>query len=151
MDLQMLIQEFLEYLEIERNVSKLTVRNYKHYLQRFLGFLAGQSPTPSIKISSVNSESIRRFRLYLSRFSDERGMTLKRVTQNYHLIAIRSFLKYLAKRDIQSVSADKIDLPKAESHSIKFLERDQIERLLNMPQIGQIGDFTVRNLKSRHT
>lgn len=133
MDLQTLVREFLEYLEIERNVSKLTIRNYKHYLGRFLGFLAGHSPTPPLP-AAITAESIRQFRLYLSRFSDERGMTLKRVTQNYHLIALRSFLKYLAKRDIAVVSADKIDLPKAESHSIKFLERDQIERLLNMPQ-----------------
>jgi site-specific recombinase XerD len=126
-------------LEIERNVSKLTVRNYTHYLQRFLAFLAAQSPTSeakAVKISAVNSESIRQFRLYLSRFTDEHGLTLKRVTQNYHLIALRSFLKYLAKRDFAVVPADKIDLPKAESHSIKFLEREQIERLLNMPQIG---------------
>jgi site-specific recombinase XerD len=143
MDLQTLIQEFLEYLEIEKNVSKLTIRNYKHYLHRFWAFLAGPSATPSsppsvktVKISAVTSESIRQFRLYLSRFIDEHGSPLKRVTQNYHLIAIRSFLKYMAKRDIITVSPDKIDLPKAESRSIKFLEREQVERLLNMPQIG---------------
>jgi site-specific recombinase XerD len=135
MDLATLIREFLEYLEIERNVSKLTIRNYKHYLHRFLGFLKGDSPAP-VKVSAVTSESIRQFRLYLSRYVDEHEMTLKRVTQNYHLIAIRSLLKYLAKRDIPVVSPDKIDLPKAESRSIKFLEREQIERLLNMPQIS---------------
>ena len=143
MDLTTLIQEFLEYLEIEKNVSKLTIRNYKHYLKRFLAFLAGAPQTPSspppvktVQISAVTSESIRQFRLYLSSFVDEHGSPLKRVTQNYHLIAIRSFLKYMAKRDIVSVSPDKIDLPKAESRSIKFLEREQVERLLNMPQIG---------------
>lgn len=143
MDLQTLINEFLEYLEIERNVSKLTIRNYKHYLERFVAFLGGVPQTPSsppsvktVKISDVNSESIRQFRLYLSRFTDEHGMSLKRVTQNYHLIALRSFLKYAAKRDVALVSPDKIDLPKAESRSIKFLERDQVERLLSQPQIS---------------
>ncbi len=143
MDLQTLISEFLEYLEIERNVSKLTIRNYKHYLERFLTFLGGSSPVPlspsvksSVKISAVTPESIRQFRLYLSRFVDEHGVGLKRVTQNYHLIALRSFLKYAAKRDVALVSPDKIDLPKAESRSIKFLEREQIERLLSQPQIS---------------
>jgi site-specific recombinase XerD len=143
MDLEQLIKDFLEYLEIERNVSQLTIRNYRHYLERFVAFLAHSnaqsSPPPpanSVKISDVNAESIRQYRLYLSRFSDAKGMTLKRVTQNYHLIALRSFLKYMAKRDIPSVSPDKIDLPKAESRSIKFLEHADMERLLNMPEIS---------------
>lgn len=152
MNLSQIINEFLEYLEIERNVSPLTIRNYAHYLNRFLDYLAGTplSTVPhteqsaeqkndsrkSLSISAVTPESIRQYRLYLSRFTDEHGLGLKRVTQNYHLIAIRSFLKYCAKRDVATVSADKIDLPKAESRSIKFLERDQIERLLNMPEIS---------------
>lgn len=148
MDLERLIKEFLEYLEIERNVSQLTIRNYRHYLQRFLGFLTGQtlSPSPSpasaettkgsYRVSDVTTDKIREYRLYLSRYIDEHGISLKRVTQNYHLIAVRSLLKYAAKRDVKSIAPDKIDLPKAESHSIKFLEREQIERLLNMPEIS---------------
>lgn len=156
MDLEKLLREFLEYLEIERNVSQLTIRNYKHYLMRFLQFLDGQnkpSPTPlpvksvkspseekqpqlSVKTTDISTESIRQYRLYLSRFTDEKGLTLKRVTQNYHLIALRSFLKYLAKRDVPTVTPDKIDLPKSESHSIKFLDREQVDRLLNMPEIS---------------
>lgn len=146
MDLEQLIKEFLEYLEIERNVSQLTIRNYRHYLERFVHFLArtgAPSPTspPSVKTSSVkitdiNAESIRQYRLFLSRFADEKGLTLKRVTQNYHLIALRSFLKYMAKRDIVTVSPDKIDLPKAESRSIKFLEHNDVERLMNMPDMN---------------
>ena len=143
MDLEQLIKDFLEYLEIERNVSQLTIRNYRHYLQRFVAFLAHYKapsspplPATTVKISDVDAESIRQYRLYLSRFSDPKGMTLKRVTQNYHLIALRSFLKYMAKRDIPTISPDKIDLPKAESRSIKFLEHNDVERLLNMPEIS---------------
>ncbi|MFH0749563.1 MAG: tyrosine-type recombinase/integrase [Candidatus Gottesmanbacteria bacterium] len=152
MSLYQLINEFLEYLEIERNVSPLTIRNYGHYLNRFIDYLVGTplSSVPHtvemlkeqsekrkiIPMSSVTAESIRQYRLYLSRYVDEHGTGLKRVTQNYHLIAIRSFLKYCAKRDVETVSADKIDLPKAESRSIKFLEREQIERLMNMPEIS---------------
>ena len=151
MDLQGLIKDFLEYLEIERNVSQLTIRNYAHYLSRFLGFLSAQLPSPlpvkpvktddsaskkAVKASDITSESIRQYRLYLSRYVDEHGISLKRVTQNYHLIALRSFLKYLLKRDIPVVAPEKIDLPKAESRSIKFLEREQVDRLLNMPEIS---------------
>ena len=133
MDLDKLVKDFLEYLEIERNVSQLTIRNYAHYLRRFLGFLKGQSPTPQLTSKAITADSIREYRLYLSRYVDKAGISLKRVTQNYHLIAIRSFLKYCLKRDISVVAPEKIDLPKAESRSIKFLEREQVERLLNMP------------------
>lgn len=132
MNLEQLLKDFLEYLEIERNVSKLTIRNYKHYLSRFIAFLGSKPPT----LSDITAENIRQYRLYLSRFTDEHNMTLKRVTQNYHLIALRSFLKYLNKRDIPSLSPEKIDLPKAESHTIKFLDHEQVERLMNMPEIS---------------
>lgn len=139
MNLSQLVHEFLEYLEIERNVSPLTIRNYDHYLSRFLDFLVTSPlavPKDQLAVSAITSESIRQYRLYLSRYVDEHGMSLKRVTQNYHLIAIRSFLKYCTKRDVATVAADKIDLPKAESRSIKFLEREQIDRLLNQPEIS---------------
>jgi site-specific recombinase XerD len=149
MNLSILVTDFLEHLEIERNVSKLTIRNYRHYLTRFLDFLAyGSSPSPApdpetrqvkwdfLTPKSISADSIREYRLYLSRFTDEKGMTLKRVTQNYHLIALRSFLKYCLKRDIPVVSPDKIDLPKSESRSLHFLERDDVERLLSMPEIS---------------
>jgi len=144
MPLTKFINDFLEYLEIEKNVSKLTIRNYRHYLMRFLGFLATQLPSPTSDQASVgaptltdiNSETVRRYRLYLSRFSDKHNLTLKRVTQNYHLIALRSFLKYLARRGEKVLAPETIELGKAESHSIKFLEREQIERLLNMPEIS---------------
>lgn len=141
-DLSALIKDFLEYLEIERNVSQLTIRNYAHYLARFLGFLSGSSPSPAVKSvktvkpEDITNESIRQYRLYLSRYVDGHGISLKRVTQNYHLIALRSFLKYLLKRDIAVVAPEKIDLPKAESRSLKFLEREQVDRLLNMPEIS---------------
>lgn len=141
MDLRSLLKDFLEYLEIERNVSQLTIRNYAHYLRRFLGFLSPSSLSPGhdpVKInpSEINAESVRQYRLFLSRYVDDHDISLKRVTQNYHLIALRSFLKYMIKRDIHVLSPDMIDLPKAESHSLKFLEREQVERLLGMPQLS---------------
>ena len=166
MDLHKLLQEFLEYLEIEKNVSKLTIRNYRHYLGRFLAFLTGQLPYPpssaealakvdtppvsrearsrsagkssvkSVESSAITPETVRQYRLFLSRYVDEHGISLKRITQNYHLIALRSFLKYLTRRGIKTLAPETIELPKAESRSIKFLEREQIERLLNMPEIS---------------
>jgi len=150
MNLPTLVNQFFEYLEIERNVSKLTIRNYRHYLRRFLRFLSGddaQSPTPeqqqrigermqTLTTGDISSESIRQYRLFLSRFVDEHGISLKRVTQNYHLIALRSFLKYCIKRDIPVVSPETIELPKAESRSLNFLGRDDVERLLSMPEIS---------------
>ncbi len=146
-----LVRQFLEYLEIERNVSKLTVRNYGHYLNRLLVFLATsalpdhtqsdaenvQKKTDALTVADVTADAIHAFRLALSRFVDEHGISLKRVTQNYHLIALRSFLKFCLKRDIPVIAPEKIDLPKADSHSIKFLEREQIDRLLNMPDVSR--------------
>lgn len=134
MPLQQLINDFLEYLEIEKNVSKLTIRNYRHYLMRFLAHLrqgyGGQGfPT----LSDITLEKVRQYRLYLSRFSDKHDLTLKRVTQNYHLIALRSFLKFLARKGKKALAPETIELGKAEGRSIKFLERDAVERLLNTP------------------
>lgn len=148
-DLHEYLGNFLEYLEIERNVSRLTIRNYRHYLERFLGFLTGQnSPSPpvseagkqtTIRITPdmITTDTIHKYRLYLSRYVDEHGISLKRITQNYHLIAVRSFLKYLLRHDVVVIAPEKIDLPKADSRSIKFLEREQIERLLAMPEISR--------------
>ncbi|MEK7592315.1 MAG: tyrosine-type recombinase/integrase [Patescibacteria group bacterium] len=144
MDLNQLLLEFLDELEFRRKVSPLTIRNYKHYLSRFFYFLEGSPPSPSghvreksfISVKSLTHEKIREFRLFLSRYADDHNMTLKRVTQNYHLIAIRSFLKFMIKRDIDVLSPEKVDLGKADSRSIKFLEREQVERLLNMPEIS---------------
>lgn len=149
MNLHKLLIDFLEYLELERNVSKLTIRNYKHYMERFLLFLGANSPPPlgdeaSAKATtpaSITPDKIREYRLFLSRFTDPHEMTLKRVTQNYHLIALRSFLKFLIKCGIAVVAPEMVELGKAESHSIKFLERDGVERLLNMPEISTPEGF----------
>lgn len=133
--LSQLVTEFLEYLEIERNVSQLTVRNYHHYLKRLQEYIADRlaSPLESISAEELNADLVREYRLYLSRYVDDKGLTLKRATQNYHLIALRSLLKYALKRDVNVISPEKIDLPKAESRSIAFLDRSDVERLMSMP------------------
>lgn len=123
-----LIDEFLEYLEIEKNCSKLTIRDYRHYLYVFADWYS--SVAQDKDISDLDLVLIRKFRVYLANKVDDKGLTLKRITQNYYIIALRSFLRYLIKNDYKTLEPSKIDLPKAESRSLKFLERDQVERLM---------------------
>lgn len=128
-ELQSLIDSFLEYLEIEKNCSKLTIRNYRFYLQRFLVWY--QQQYPDQKIDGLSTDTVRKFRVYLANKVDEHGLTLKRVTQGYHIIALRSFLRFLIRNDHQTLSPEKIDLPKSESRSLKFLERNHLRELFN--------------------
>ncbi|PJA45060.1 hypothetical protein CO174_05250 [Candidatus Uhrbacteria bacterium CG_4_9_14_3_um_filter_50_9] len=123
-----LVTDFLEYLEVERGRSERTIRNYDFYLRRFQSWAKDPSP------SSVTAEMVRKYRLWLNRFVDGReGSTLKKSTQNYHLIALRSFLKYLAKRDIKSLAPEKIELAKQPTRTVEFLETDELDRLLAVP------------------
>ncbi len=137
--LDLLITEFLEYLEIEKGCSFLTTRVYRHYLDRFHNWLSENSPTR--RAEDIDLELIRRYRLYLAHLRTRNGLLLKRVSQSYHIIALRAFLRYLlVKRDIPTLSPDKIELPKQSSRSVSFLDSEQIKRLLSSPQISnEIG------------
>lgn len=127
--LQKYIREFLEYLEIERGRSSRTVRNYDFYLKRFASWAKNPSP------SDINKEMVRKYRLWLNRSVEGREEeTLKKSTQNYHLIALRSFLKYLAKRDIESLAPEKIELAKQTTRTVEFLEDDELQRILLQPK-----------------
>lgn len=123
-----LIDQFLEYLEIERNCSKLTIRDYRHYLTSFNTWYS--STLPGKTVEDLDVATVRKYRVYLANRADEKGLTLKRITQNYYVIALRSFLRFLIKNDYKTLEPSKIDLPKAESRSLKFLEREHIERLV---------------------
>jgi len=129
-----LIKEFLEYLEIERNCSKLTLRDYRTYLGRFSTWFSSTLPGKTIK--DLTLADVKKYRVFLANFTDPAGLTLKRVTQNYYVIALRSFLKWLIKNDYEVLSPEKIDLPRAESRSLKFLTSEQVERLLGQPDIS---------------
>lgn len=124
MQLNNLLTDFLEYLEIEKNRSQKTIENYHHYLRRFLDWAKISKPT------DITAELVRSYRLYLNRKTDEKGAGLKKATQNYHIIAIRSFLKYLAKRDIKTLAAEKLEVGKNPSHEIEFLDNEELMRLL---------------------
>lgn len=133
-ELNKYIDQYLEYLEIEKNSSKLTIRNYKFYLMRFSAW--AQINQPNLKLKNLNSDVIRKYRKYLSDLTDGNELTLKRVTQSYHIIALRSFLRYLIRNDIETMAPEKIDLPKGESKSLKFLEKDHLRELVNAVDIS---------------
>lgn len=141
-DLQILKRKFLEHLEIEKNCSKLTIRNYEHYLNVFIQYLIDhgkEKPT----IDDLNTESIRNFRLYLSRQPGTKG-EMKLVTQGYYVISLRSFLKWLIKNDMKVMQPEKLDVPKARDHSLKFLDENEVERLLNQPLNSSKNGFRDR-------
>ena len=124
-------------MEVERGSSPLTIRNYKHYLSRFIEWLVSEGIR--LELRDINPEIIRQFRVYLSRLPGNRGIgTLSRKTQGYHAIAIRSFLRYLTKNDFDVMSPDKIELPKIAERQVKFLNGEQVERLLNAPTISNV-------------
>ncbi|MFA6272412.1 MAG: site-specific tyrosine recombinase/integron integrase [Patescibacteria group bacterium] len=125
--LQKLKQNFLEYLEIEKNRSQATIRNYDFYLQRFIMWGKINSA------AEITAEKVKDFRLYLNRVVNNKGQSLKKSTQNYHIIALRSFLKYLAKQDVKTLAAEKIELAKISEREVEFLEGDDLKRILESP------------------
>ena len=137
MHLDEAITQFLEYLEIEKGCSPLTTQVYERYLNRFYGWLEEnvQQPRPE----DITLGLVRKYRLYLARLTNNSGLPLKKVTQNYHIIALRAFLRYLSsQRDITTLSPDKIELPKSTSRTVTFLNSDQIEKLLSGPDTSKV-------------
>jgi len=124
MDIKSLKSQFLEYLEVERGRSQKTIENYNHYLDKFLKW------SDIVEPSDITDDLIRSFRVYLNRFEDSHGKSLKKITQNYHIIALRSFLKYLAKRDIKTLPAEKVEVGKNTTKEVEFLESEEVERIL---------------------
>lgn len=126
MNLTVLIDKFLVFLELEHNCSKLTIRNYRHYLDVLIDFLSDNGKR-EISINDITPDSIAEFRLSLK----AKGMKI--VTQGYYVIALRSFLKWLRRKDIKAMDPEKLDVPKVKDHSLKFLDLEQMHRLLNQP------------------
>lgn len=133
-DLNLLTRRFLEHLEIERNCSKLTIVKYQHYLERLIDYLSeGGKKNPNL--SDINQDSVRQFRLYLARQPGVVG-EMKIVTQGYYVIVLRSFLKWLIKNDYKVLQPEKLDVPKSKDHSLKFLNTEQVQRLLDQPLLS---------------
>ncbi|MEK7564753.1 MAG: site-specific tyrosine recombinase/integron integrase [Patescibacteria group bacterium] len=134
MTIKSLFTDYLNYLEIEKNRSIKTIENYDRYLRRFFDYAKINSP------SSISNDVVRNYRLHLNRITPP----LKKITQAYHLIALRNFLKYLAKRDVKTLTADKIELGKIGDRHIDFLENEEIERLLD-----SANGNSVKNLRDK--
>jgi len=131
--LEELIDEFLEYCEIERGHSELTIRNYEHYLTRFLEYIRKEKHKETPKPGDITLELVRKYRIYLNRLDSGKGENIKKITQNYHVIALRAFLKYLARKDIPSLAAEKLELADAARKSFTFLEIKEMQDLLAAP------------------
>ncbi len=139
MKLKQALQDFLEYLEIDQNKSQKTLENYSRWLRRFLKF-AGNIPVKNIDLNLV-----RKFRLHLNRKKDPKGNPLSLRTQAYHLIALRAFLRFLAKQDIPSLAPEKVELPKIEEKEVNFLEPEEVKELFQaVPDSGKL-----RHLRDR--
>ena len=130
--------DFLEYLEIEQNRSQKTIQNYDHYLTRLIDF-AGD-----IKVADIDAELIRKWRLWLNRLGTNTSDELGKATQNYHLIALRSFLKFCAKRDIPALTADKIELARTQRKQVTFLNEDELVQIFAQPDLSSIAGLRDR-------
>jgi site-specific recombinase XerD len=140
-DLKTHIQAYLEqYLEIARNRSERTVRNYGFYLGRFEKWAAEKYPAAAKSPAAITMDVVNDYRLWLNRFKDAHNQPLKKNTQNYHLIAVRSFLKYLAKQDVTSLAAEKIELARQPERSVEFLNEAELARLLAAPLRPLVSD-----------
>lgn len=127
-EIQRLKRQFLEYLEIERGSARRTIENYDHYLTKIFEFLKAK------EVSDITDDSIREFRLWLNRQPTRSKETVSKKTQNFYLIALRMFLKYLSRREIKALSPDRIELAKISSHQLDLITPGELNRLLNAPK-----------------
>jgi site-specific recombinase XerD len=135
------IQDFLDYMEVEKNRSVKTLENYNHYLHRFLEFAIDQGHSGLVP-SQITLPLVRKYRQYLNRVVDEHGNELKPVTQNYHIIALRAFLKFLAKEDVKSLSPEKVELAKTPQRMVDFLDTNEVRDLINaIPKTDRLQDL----------
>ncbi|HPS40768.1 MAG TPA: tyrosine-type recombinase/integrase [Candidatus Woesebacteria bacterium] len=125
--------DFLESLEVEKNLSRLTIRDYSHYLRRFNNWFKEQGHSD---LKELDREVLRKYRIFLARYCDKMSRTLSKRTQSYHIIALRSWFKWLIKNDQAVLNPEKIDLPKGESTHMQFVNVQEIERLLSQPELS---------------
>ncbi len=133
MDIDQAIDQYLLYLEIERGRSNHTLEGYAHYLNRFEAW-ANQHNLKTI--SDITNDRILSYRQYLNRLTFSKNKTLSKRTQNYHVIALRAWFKYLGKKELTSMPAEQIELAKTEPTQIHFLETDELKLLLTQPDIN---------------
>ncbi|TAH34195.1 hypothetical protein EYC59_03510 [Candidatus Saccharibacteria bacterium] len=132
--------DFLEYLEIEQNRSQKTIANYDHYLTRLLDY-AGE-----LNVEDIHEELVRKWRLWLNRLGTNTSDELSAATTNYHLIALRSFLKFCSKRGIRTLAPDKIELARTKRKQVTFLNEDELERIFAQPNVSKLSGLRDRAL-----
>jgi len=172
-------REFLEYCELDKGQSLLTIANYDRYLTRFLEYLeqfkkteiqnskiknqnttnvegpsqlpnqptclpAGKATNHQLVPEDITQETVRQYRLHVNRLLDKKGRELKNSTQNYHILALRAFLRYLSFRGVHSLPPEKISIAKTGDREITFLESDELEAILNKPDITTLGGLRDR-------
>lgn len=140
MDFSKAKTDFLEYLEIEQNRSQKTIANYDHYLTRLLDY-AGE-----LVVADINAELVRKWRLWLNRLGTNTSDELSATTTNYHLIALRSFLKFCGKRGIATLAPDKIELARTKRKQVTFLNEDELERVFAGPDTSTLSGLRDRAL-----
>lgn len=126
--LNQLIEDFLDCLKIEKNKTPQTIKNYKFYLNRFINFAELK------KLDEITLEKVDEFRHYLNHLKNKKGEQMQKNTQNYHLIALRAFLKYLAERQIKTLAFEEIELERTSWRQINFLESHDLKKLLDVPE-----------------
>lgn len=131
------ITKYLVFLEIGKNMSGKTLENYRHYLKRFDQF------SKNIDIEKINLSLIDKYRLHLNRYQNNNGRELSLKTQNFHLIALRAFLKYLTKNDYKTLAPEKIELQKEQKRTVEFLDEDEVTRLF--AEIDTSNEIGLRN------
>lgn len=118
------IENFLLDIAVEKQLSAYTQRNYRHYLQRFIDFYGEDQSLENLALRDVKA-----YRLHLSNLMDKNGLPLATKTQNFHVIALRAFLKYLRKNDVESLAPEKVELAKEPTREVAYLEREELESL----------------------
>lgn len=126
------LTDFLEYCEVERNFSQLTIKMYDYYLRTFLAWAGDKADSPT----SIDQNLIKDFRIYLNRYMNPvTKKPLARGTQVYFLVALRAFLKYLIKKGVKTLSPEQVELGKGGDRSLKFLQQDDLEKLFSQPDV----------------
>ncbi|MBX4181251.1 tyrosine-type recombinase/integrase [Candidatus Parcubacteria bacterium] len=133
--IQQLKQSFLEYLEIEKGSALRTIENYDHYLTKIFAQMKAED------VSDITDDSIREFRLWLNRQPTRSKETVSKKTQNYYLIALRAFLKYLTKREIKALPADRIELAKVSARQLELITPNELARLLDAPKGNDLREL----------
>jgi len=140
MDYNKAVVDYLEYLEIEQNRSQKTIANYDHYLRRLSDY-AGE-----LKVGDIDQELVRKWRLWLNRLGTSTSDELGKSTQNYHLIALRNFLKYQVKLGRKCMSPDLVELARVKRKQVTFLSQEEVDRLLAVPKIGELSGLRDRSI-----